>query len=170
MSNIYYVIIIIGSGIAGLYSAYKIKQMQPELSVLILEKNKKQLIGGRTNNKQFYGASVVSGAGIGRKYKDHLLVHLLKDLDVPFEEFGLKHHYITGFAPININETTRFLKMEYKKEYKNDNANKHITFKAFATKHLGSKKYKQFIISSGYSDYENEDVVVNKKWLTNKSC
>lgn len=158
MSNIYYDIIIIGSGIAGLYSAYKIKQMQPELSVLILEKNKKQWIGGRTNNKQFYGASVVSGAGIGRKYKDHLLVHLLKDLDVPFEEFGLKHHYITGFTPININETTRFLKMEYKKEYKNDDANKHITFKAFATKHLGSKKYKQFIISSGYSDYENEDV------------
>jgi hypothetical protein len=44
-----------------------------------------------------------------------------------------------------------------KKEYKEDTPNKPITFKEFATKHLGTKKYKEFIITSGYSDYEKED-------------
>ena len=84
MINAHYDIIIIGSGIAGLYSAYKIKHMNPALSVLILEKNKKQWIGGRTNNESFYGTDVVTAAGIGRKNKDHLLVHLLKELDIPY--------------------------------------------------------------------------------------
>jgi hypothetical protein len=153
MNNQEYDIIIIGSGIAGLYSAYKIKHMNPALSVLILEKNKKQWIGGRTSNEPFYGTDVVTGAGIGRKNKDHLLVDLLKELDMPYHEFTSTSHYVTPFQPVNINETIRMLK----KEYKEDTPNKPITFKEFATKHLGTKKYKEFIITSGYSDYEKED-------------
>ena len=46
----YYDVIIIGSGIAGLYSAYNIKQMSPKTSYMVLEKYKKQWIGGRLNN------------------------------------------------------------------------------------------------------------------------
>jgi hypothetical protein len=153
MINAHYDIIIIGSGIAGLYSAYKIKQLDPALSVLILEKNKKQWIGGRTSNEPFYGTDVVTGAGIGRKNKDHLLVHLLKELDIPYHEFTSTSHYVTPFQPVNINETIRMLK----KEYKEEEPNKPITFKEFATKHLGIKKYKEFIITSGYTDYEKED-------------
>ena len=153
MINAHYDIIIIGSGIAGLYSAYKIKHMNPELSVLILEKNKKQWIGGRTSNEPFYGTDVVTGAGIGRKNKDHLLVDLLKELDMPYHEFTSTSHYVTPFQPVNINETIRMLKTEYKE----DTPNKPITFKEFATKHLGIKKYKEFIITSGYTDYEKED-------------
>ena len=159
MSNQQYDIIIIGSGIAGLYSAYKIKQFNPALSVLILEKNKKQWIGGRTSNESFYGTDVVTAAGIGRKNKDHLLVHLLKELDIPYHEFTSSHHYITQFQPTNINETMRVLKKEYKEEKKEkeDTPNKSTTFKDFATKHLGTKKYKEFIVTSGYTDYEKED-------------
>ena len=37
----YYDIIIIGSGMAGLYSAFQIKQFFPNTSFLILEKHKK---------------------------------------------------------------------------------------------------------------------------------
>jgi len=153
INNTIYDIIIIGSGIAGLYSAYKIKQLNPNISVLILEKNKKQWIGGRTNNELFYGTEVVTAAGIGRKNKDHLLVQLLKELHIPYHEFTSTHHYITEFEPININETMHMLK----KEYKNATTNKSTTFKEFATKYLGTKKYKQFVITSGYSDYEKED-------------
>ena len=153
MINPQYDIIIIGSGIAGLYSAYKIMQFNPALSVVILEKNKKQWIGGRTNNEEFYGTQVVTAAGIVRKKKDHLLVQLINDLKLPSHEFISSHHYITQFQPTNINETMRMLK----KEYKEDATNKHITFKDFATKHLGTKKYKEFIITSGYTDYEKED-------------
>jgi hypothetical protein len=35
---------------------------------------------------------------------------------------------------------------------------KNITFKQFATRILGEKEYKNFLISAGYTDYENEDV------------
>jgi flavin-dependent dehydrogenase len=52
MINAHYDIIIIGSGIAGLYSAYKIKHMNPALSVLILEKNKKQSDVNMTRHKK----------------------------------------------------------------------------------------------------------------------
>ena len=39
MTTNYFDIIIIGSGMAGLYSAYNIKKMSPETSFLILEKH-----------------------------------------------------------------------------------------------------------------------------------
>jgi hypothetical protein len=158
MANIEYDIIIIGSGIAGLYSAYKIKLFNPNLSVLILEKNKKQWIGGRTSNEEFYGTDVVTGAGVGRKHKDHLLVNLLNELHVPYHEFISRSNYITKFQPININETIRMLKKEYKEDIKEGQTNKSITFKEFATKYLGTKKYKEFTITSGYTDYEKEGV------------
>lgn len=157
MIMIQYDIIIIGSGIAGLYSAYKIRQFNPDLSVLILEKNKKEWIGGRTNNEPFYGTEVVTGAGIVRKNKDYLLVDLLKQLKIPYHEFISTSNYITQFQPTNINATMRFLKKEYKQEKEDGIINKPIIFKDFATKHLGVKKYKQFIVTSGYSDYEKED-------------
>jgi flavin-dependent dehydrogenase len=49
----YYDIIIIGAGIAGLYSAYLIKQMSPKSSVLVLEKDKLSMLGGRAHNVNF---------------------------------------------------------------------------------------------------------------------
>ena len=64
-----YDIIIIGSGMSGLYTAYNIKKMSPNTSFLILEKYKRQWIGGRTSNETFYGTEIVTGAGIGRKKK-----------------------------------------------------------------------------------------------------
>ena len=73
-----YDIIIIGSGMAGLFSAYNIKKISPDTSFLILEKYKKQWIGGRASNEMFYGTQVVTGAGIGRKNKDKLLIQLLE--------------------------------------------------------------------------------------------
>ena len=49
----YYDIIIIGSGISGLYAAYNIQKMSPSTSFIILEKYKKNWIGGRTSNDMF---------------------------------------------------------------------------------------------------------------------
>jgi protoporphyrinogen oxidase len=48
-----YDIIIIGAGLAGLYSAYNIKQMYPKTNLLVLESNKRPYIGGRIGNDFF---------------------------------------------------------------------------------------------------------------------
>jgi monoamine oxidase len=46
-------VIIIGSGIAGLYAAYQIKRLAPaNTTFLILEKNPKKLMGGRAVNEK----------------------------------------------------------------------------------------------------------------------
>jgi hypothetical protein len=153
MSNKYYDIIIIGSGMAGLYSAFNIKKNFPDTTFLILEKYKKQWVGGRASNEIFYGTEIVTGAGIGRKNKDKLLLNLLKTFDFDSKEFMVSSDYSSLMNPIDLNEIIKKLKYEYQK-YKG----KPITFKEFAKNILGEKQYKLFLMTSGYTDYENEDV------------
>ena len=164
MSKKCYDIIIIGAGIAGLYSAYNIHQLAPDKSLLVLEKYKKQWIGGRINNEEFYGATVVTGAGIGRKDKDHLLQELLNDLHIKYTDFKLDVNYANN-EPVNVNAVFALLKTEYNKSVKelkeqshgsSDMLNK--TFKQFAKPILGAKLYDNFVETTGYSDYEDEDV------------
>ena len=136
-------VIIIGSGIAGLYAGYNIKKKTN--SFLILEKNTK--IGGRAGNEMFCGVEVVTGAGIGRK-RDKLLYKLLKDLGLEAKEFTSTQHYSSLIQPENIDEMIKKLKKELNGTY---------TFKEFATRVLGPKKYQHFLTISGYSDFEKED-------------
>ena len=160
-----YDVIIIGSGMAGLYSAYNIKKMSPELSFLILEKHKKQWIGGRTSNETFYGTEIVTGAGIGRKKKDKLLIQLMEDLDVKFSEFDFDPIIAnTVHNPINIKKAFEILK---KKPIKCNE-----TFKDFAEKILGEDVYKNFLITNGYTDYQNDDAfdVIENYGLEDNYC
>lgn len=147
-----YDIIIIGSGMAGLYSAYNIKKMSPDTTFLILEKYKKQWIGGRTSNETFYGTEIVTGAGIGRK-KDKLLHKLLDELDIKTDEFTMNPHYSKRITPVDIKKVMNYLRNEYTK-YKGPPT----TFKMFAKNVLGEKEYKNFINTVGYTDFEKEDV------------
>jgi thioredoxin reductase len=146
-------IIIIGTGISGLYSALKIKQFSQETSFLILEKYTKKWIGGRTSNEIFYGTEIVTGAGIGRKNKDKLLYKLLHYFNLSTQEYIMKPQVSKLVNQVNGNEIMNRMRREYKKFKDQD-----LTFKQFATKVLGEKLYKDFIISAGYTDYENEDV------------
>jgi hypothetical protein len=155
MSNKLYDIIIIGSGMAGLYSAYNITHITPNKSFLILEKHKKQWIGGRTSNEMFYGTEIVTGAGIGRRNKDVLLYHLLKELQIKTCYFTLEPNYANTLRISDIHKTIDLLKDKYSKQ--STNANKSVTFKQFAKPILGEKEYQQFLITTGYTDYENED-------------
>jgi hypothetical protein len=169
MSHRYYDIIIIGSGIAGLYAAYNIQKMSPSTSFIILEKYKKNWIGGRTSNDVFYGTQVVTGAGIGRKNKDKLLIHLLNELDFPYDEFPFKPYYSTQIDKIvDVKKVIQHLKNEYNKNTKRIR----ITFKEFAKPLLGDKLYNDFLVSAGYTDYENEDAfdVIQNYGMDDNSC
>jgi len=149
MSNIVYDYIIIGGGISGLYSAYKIKELSPDSTFLILEKNKK--IGGRLGNYKFYGENIVTGAGIGRKDKDKLLLDLVNKMGLKTHEFKIDYNYSDKIKnKVDILNIISILKDKYKGE--------HITFKKYATKILGEELYKDFLISSGFTDYENSDI------------
>ena len=155
MTTKYYDVIVVGGGLSGLYSAYNIKKMFPKINLLVLESNKREYIGGRIGNDNFYGEKIVIGAGIGREDTNELLIKLLKELDIKYTSFVVDMHYSKQIKNvINVKEYLIKLRTIYNK-YKNPPS---ITFKKFFVEHLGLKEYKDFVISSGYSDYENEDV------------
>jgi hypothetical protein len=150
-----YDLIIIGSGMAGLYFAYKIKKLYPDLSFLILEKYKKNWIGGRTSNDNFYGSEIVTGAGIGREDTNPLLIKLMKELDVSYKKSISIMDYSKMISnPIDPVSVVTFLKQKYKEQ---PNL-RSLSFKEFAEKMLGKEQYKEFLISSGYQDFEKADV------------
>jgi hypothetical protein len=112
-------------------------------------------MGGRIGNDTFYGADVVVGAGVGRKSKDHALIQLLKDTKVPYSEFVSTRNYIPPFKPTDLMATMRTLKAEYKKH---PEQHRHKTFKQFFIEVFGAKLYKDFVITAGYTDFENADI------------
>lgn len=154
MNNKQFDIIIIGSGMSGLYSAYNIKKKSPSTTFLILEKYKKEWIGGRTSNEMFYGTQIVTGAGIGRKDTNPLLIKLMNELNIDYSEFKSIMNYSNLLKPIDIVKIIDKLRIEYKKHPELHNK----TFKEFFIKVLGIHLYKQFILSAGYTDYENADI------------
>uniref|UniRef100_A0A6C0KY35 Amine oxidase domain-containing protein n=1 Tax=viral metagenome TaxID=1070528 RepID=A0A6C0KY35_9ZZZZ len=152
----YYDVIIVGGGISGLYSAYNILKILPKTKILILEAFKKTWFGGRIGNANFYGTSVVKGAGVGRKKKDYLLIKLLTELKLPFSEFSEDKYYAsTIHPPCNLKSVISSLQNKFKER-------KHLqvihpTFKNFVLPLLGAENYKHFVTCMGYSDFENED-------------
>ena len=153
-----YDIIIVGSGIAGLYSAYNIKKTSPKTKFLVLEKYRKRWIGGRTNNETFHGTQIVTGAGIGREDTNPLLIKLLHQLHVPYKKSISIMDYsklLPNHFEFDIVKIIDHLKKEYNK---NPDKYKKMTFKEFAIRILGEQNYKLFTIYAGYTDYENADV------------
>ena len=72
-----YDFIILGGGISGLYSAYKLHAKYPRKTILILEKN--EFLGGRVYT--FSNKYMTVDAGAGRFSHSHiLLMNLIKDL------------------------------------------------------------------------------------------
>jgi len=149
----YYDIIIIGSGISGLYSALNIHKFHPNTSFLVLEKYKKQWIGGRTSNEKFHEVSIVTGAGVGRKNKDKLLIKLMNEIGIEYSEYKSVIHY-SQFNHLDIIKIINKLKILYHEYPKLHDK----TFKQFFIQTLGEQLYEKFIMSVGYTDYENADI------------
>ena len=155
MSNPIYDIVIIGSGMAGLYAAYQIQKLSPKKSFLILEKYKKHWIGGRTSNDEFYGAQIVTGAGIGREDTNPLLIDLMKELHIAYK----KTTSVMDYSPTLCNPVSPITIIELlRKNYKTCSAYHDKPFKEYAEKILGEELYHTFKVSAGYTDYENADI------------
>ncbi len=161
-----YDVIIIGGGISGLYSFYKIKQLykgknkeknKNKNKFLLLEESNR--LGGRAGNYNFHGAQIPIGAGILRKNKDKLLINLCKKLKVPLNEFTAKINYdkIKNTIPIiNIIKTLKKLKSSMKTL--SEKKKRNYTFKQYFISIFGKEYYNNFKKTMGYTDYENEDL------------
>lgn len=154
-----YDVIIIGGGISGLFSAYKIQKICPDKSILILEK--KSFLGGRMDTYNFYNTTINIGAGIGRKEKDGILIKLLNELKIDYNEYSIDMKYSdtihmnytnTIYSDIDIPKTICLLKRKYnKKEFAR------YTFERYAKHILGTIVYKLFVTKLGFSDFEEAD-------------
>jgi protoporphyrinogen oxidase len=80
-----YDVVIIGAGISGLYSAYKIQNINPTIKVIILEEQSEKYMGGRTGNEIFEGVKIVNGADVGRIGKDNVLLNLLHTFNIKYK-------------------------------------------------------------------------------------
>lgn len=141
-------IIIIGAGIAGLYTGYLLKKSNPNLKFLILEKNDR--VGGRILNTKFHGQNIPLGAGVGRKDKDHLLIELLKDLNMKINTGVSTHTYSS-----KIHKEPSF--SIYNKIKNKDTLFSRMKFESFGKQMMGPKNYKDFVDATGYSDFEKMD-------------
>jgi len=147
-----YDIIIVGAGIAGLYAAYIIKRISPKINVIILEASPRKWIGGRAGSMNFNKTQVVTGAGIGRKKKDKLLIKLLDELKIKYNEFPIHHNFSKELqGECNVKEVFEHLKSRHPKQSIGK------TFKEYAEPILGKDGYALFVTCSGYSDYEKAD-------------
>jgi hypothetical protein len=140
--------IIIGAGIAGLYSAYTIRKENPTAKIIIFEKD--DHVGGRTMTTKFEGVDVVCGAGVGRKNKDYLLRELISDLNVPTHEFYSTHKYTDKIE----HKLTVWLKSLKAAAH---NTVDRMSFKRFASEVLGQILYSKFVKAIGYTDFEKTD-------------
>jgi glycine/D-amino acid oxidase-like deaminating enzyme len=140
-----YDFIIVGAGMAGLYAGYRLKKKHS--SFLIVDSARKP--GGRANNTTFYGSQVVTGAGIGRWEKDRRLRRLYRDMGFKSKPFLFSPNY-------SINDDHQKLAKMWQTLCRH-RPHRSETFKRFGQRVLGHRKYRQFVVMSGYSDYENED-------------
>jgi hypothetical protein len=140
---------ICGAGIAGLYTAYKLLLINPNYKITILEKNK--YIGGRIIVTSFCGVNVPIGAGIGRTHKDHLLIQLLDNLNLIYHE-GISSSQHIGHNILDLQHIIEKLKDLYK------NKPIHEPFNKFAQRLMNKEDYNNFVINTGYSDFNNTDV------------
>jgi hypothetical protein len=146
-------IAIIGSGISGLYTGFKLQEKYPCIDFDIYEQNK--IIGGRIKTVSFDNTKVVAGAGIGRNKKDLLLKKFCKKIKIKTIPFQSKVFY-TFKNYLNTTKINNFLL----KETKSDKFNRSFeTFQSFGIKILGKEKYNLFVKSVGGSDFEKADVI-----------
>ena len=149
-------LIVIGGGLAGLYAAYKTLQRTPTARVLVLEGKASAYLGGRIGNDMFYGAEVVTGAGVGRKRKDKLMRRLLRELGIVAPEEKVFKAAAGVLATPGRTVDTRTLYREWEAMFAKAGRPRQ-TVRAFFEPRVGRDLLARFVDSAGFGDYLDED-------------
>jgi len=147
-----YDFVIVGGGIAGLYTGYCLRQIVPDASFLIVESQDR--VGGRVKVDKFGNTDVVVGAGIGRG-NDRLLVKLMDQLEIKYKTFSSKFSYATNLERCDLMDLFNHLRTEYEKSPEQYVG---LDFREFSKLFMGGDLYQKFRTCSGYTDYELRDV------------
>ena len=153
--------IIIGGGVAGLYSAYKLSK---KYKVLVLEKE--DYLGGRVQEVKFHGNTIKLGAGIASKGNRHLL-KLLDELKIKYSSAKGNINVINDSDYYNKTYHNNMIKQvkEKVKELINNKINYgHLTFKQFMYKYFNKKDVDNYFLHSEYNDYLDGDVNYHMKY------
>ena len=145
--------VIIGAGISGLYTGYKFLLLGIT-NFAIYEKSDRY--GGRIGEINFCGTMIPIGAGIGRAKKDKLLKKLLNDLNIEISTYVTNSEVLEKHKYINIKEIMNNLKFIY---YKHTQNYINLNFKEFFLMHYDETTYKNFLINSGYTDFEKSNIL-----------
>ena len=141
---------IIGAGIAGLYTAYKL--LNEGVEVVMYERSKR--VGGRIKTVMFDGKRVVAGAGVGRKREDKLLLRLCGELGVKVSMYKAESMYEDGIeVEFSIDKKLRDLRRVMVED------DKRKTFREVGEKYWGAEEYNKFVMYVGETDYERSCVM-----------
>ena len=149
-----YDFIIIGGGVAGLFSALRLETKLPHARILILEKN--AYLGGRTRMETFHSHKVVTGAGVGRFPKDVLLRQLVEASTgkpvTPIPStlcYQFEHPVYTLDIIRKLGQKKKFIQQHRST----------MTFRDFFLSFYSVEEYTKFCDSNGFTDFERADIV-----------
>jgi monoamine oxidase len=143
---------VVGGGVAGLLTAYRILLSKPEWRVLVFEQA--PVVGGRLRTGTFDKRDVVSGAGVGRLQKDTRLASLLHELKV------VEPAKLAVMVPLPKKPASQMQQQQHQQDLLNKlrqrakllTADNDVTFLEFAESTLGRLEARQFVSKMGYTD------------------
>lgn len=146
-----YDVIVVGAGAAGIYMADILRTRYPNISLIVLEA--KNFIGGRTRMYEFDGQFVPSGAYGVDPNKDDYIIQLLERMGFPSKKSDNNRDDRNRQPYINEVDIMGIMD-EIACQVTPDNC--HLNTKTFMIEKLGAKAYNDFVITTGYRDFEEE--------------
>jgi len=151
MATQIYDYIIIGGGLAGIYCYHRLQNMNPNLKIILLEKN--DYVGGRMKDTNFYGTTIKLGGGVVDETCTHML-HLLKTFEIELSNF--KSNLVDIYLPkFDINDAIQQIKQKY---YDNEGSRIDLTVNDFLHTHFDINFIKLFYLYADYTDFHCQDI------------
>jgi protoporphyrinogen oxidase len=148
--------IIIGGGISGIYSLYKLNRFHKNKKILLIEKE--NYLGGRVLNKTFHNEKIRLGAGIAKDDNYHLM-KLLKKLKIKYLKVdGEKTIIDPNFDKIHHFNIVKKIKNTLKKLKEENIEYSHLTVKEFLNKYLTKEESTSYISHLLYAEYLDGDI------------